>query len=190
MPGPDEVVVRVHAVSVNRTLDLVLRSGKYAKPVKLPHILGVDPSGVIAAVGSAVKDRRIGDRVVTMPWRTAPVGPMDSVGMQHLGGYAELVKLPAAATLPIPEGVDFATATVIARHAPAAYTLANAADLKQGETVLIMGAAGGLGSAAIQVARNRGARVIAAAGAPERVSGGSRPGGRLRHQLPHAEPDR
>lgn len=170
-PKPGEVLVKVHAVSVNRTLDLVMRSGRYAKPVKLPHILGVDPSGVIAEVGEGVTDRKVGDRVVTIPWRPVPTAPSDSVGVQYPGGYAEYVVLPAIGTLPIPGNLDFTTATVVARHAAAAFTLLrDAAAVKAGEWVLIMGASGGLGSAGIQVAKNFGAKVIAAAGADERVA--------------------
>src|SRR5688572_23991383 len=66
VPGPGEVLIRVHAVSVNRTLDLIVRSGAYPVPVKLPHILGVDPSGVIEAVGPGVNSRKVGDRVATL----------------------------------------------------------------------------------------------------------------------------
>ncbi len=169
-PGPGEVLVKVHAVSVNRTLDLVMRAGRYAKPVKLPHILGVDPSGVIAEVGDGVTDRKVGDRVVTVPWRSAPTAPSDSVGVQRPGGYAEYVALPAIGTLPIPGDLDFVTATVVARHAAAAFTLLrDAAAVKAGEWVLIMGASGGLGSAGVQVAKAMGANVIAGAGADERV---------------------
>src|SRR5690606_24041333 len=63
-PGPHEVVIDVHAVSVNRTLDLAVRAGTYVRrPKKLPHILGVDPSGIVTAVGSEVRDRKIGERV-------------------------------------------------------------------------------------------------------------------------------
>ena len=170
VPGPDELVFKVHAVSVNRTLDLVVRAGEYSGQTTLPHILGVDPSGVVTAIGKNVTDRKIGDRVVAIPWRTKPVGPMDSVGMQHLGGYAELVKLPAAATVSIPDDLNFATATVITRHAPQAYNLLrDRAKLQPGETVLIMGASGGLGSAGVQIAKQLGATVIAGAGSPERV---------------------
>ncbi len=169
-PGPDEVVVEVHAVSVNRTLDLVVRAGDYVAPIKLPHILGVDPSGVISAVGKDVKDRHVGQRVVTIPWRSKPVGPVDAVGMQHLGGYAQFVKLPAVGTVPMPDGIDFPEATVVARHAPQAYNLLrDRAALKSGESVLIMGASGGLGSAGVQIAKHMGATVIAGAGAPDRV---------------------
>lgn len=170
-PSPGEVVVEVHAVSVNRTLDLVVRAGEYGAPIKLPHILGVDPSGVVTAVGEGVDPAMIGQRVVALPWRSKPVGPLDAVGMQHLGGYAEFVKLPASATVAIPDGLGFPEATIVTRHAPQAFNLLrDRAGLKPGETVLVMGAAGGLGSAGVQVAKLLGAKVIAGAGAPERVA--------------------
>lgn len=169
--GPDEVVIEVHAVSVNRTLDLAVRAGNYGAPVALPHILGVDPSGTIAAVGEGVDGAMLGQRVVALPWRSKPTGPLDAVGMQYLGGYAEFVKLPASATVPIPDGLGFPEATIVTRHAPQAFNLLrDRAGLKAGETVLIMGAAGGLGSAGVQVAKLLGATVIAGAGAPERVA--------------------
>jgi NADPH:quinone reductase len=171
VPGPGEVVLAVHAVSINRGLDLGIRAGTYAKPVKLPHILGVDPSGIVAEVGEGVTEPKVGDRVVSQPWRPAPGMPGDTVGVQHLGGYAEYVKLPARATLPVPDGLDFATATVVARHAPQAFTLLrDAAKVKESEWVLVMGASGGLGSAGIQVAKFLGAKAIAAAGADARVA--------------------
>lgn len=171
VPGPGELLIEVHAVTVNRTLDLVVRAGNYAKPIKLPHIPGVDPTGVVAAIGPGVTGRQVGERVAALPWRTAPVGPLDSVGVQHLGGYAEYVKLPAAAVALIPDGVDYATAAVVTRHAPAAFNLLrDRAAVKPDEWVLVMGASGGLGSAGVQVAKQLGARVIAAAGADDRVA--------------------
>ena len=172
VPGPGEVLIRVKAVSVNRTLDLVVRSGKYPAPVKLPHVLGVDPSGVVEAVAPDVTERKVGDRVVTLLYLKAPTptSPPAILGLHGWGGYAEYVKAPAAYTRPIPQGVDFPTATVVARHAPTAFSLLrDTAQLKNGEWILIMGAAGGLGSAGIQVAKYFGARVIAAAGADSRV---------------------
>lgn len=172
VPGAGEVLIRVHAVSVNRTLDLVVRSGKYAMPVKLPHILGVDPSGVVAAVGEGVTSRNVGDRVTTMQiLRPAtPTSPPVVLGVLAWGGYAEYVKVPAEVTHPIPDGVDFVTATVVSRHAPVAFSLLrDDAKLGPEEWVLVMGASGGLGSAGIQAAKYLGARVIAAAGADERV---------------------
>jgi NADPH:quinone reductase len=171
-PGAGEVLIRVKAVSVNRTLDLVVRSGKYAMPVKLPHVLGVDPSGVVEAVGPDVSERKVGDRVVTLQYlkQPTPNAPPAILGVHGWGGYAEYVKVPAALTRLIPNGVDFPAATVVARHAPTAFSLLrDTAQLKGGETLLIMGAAGGLGSAGIQVAKYFGAKVIAAAGADARV---------------------
>jgi NADPH:quinone reductase-like Zn-dependent oxidoreductase len=172
-PGPGEVVIRVHAVSVNRTLDLAVRAGTYAFRPALPHVLGVDPSGVVAAVGAGVAAPRLGDRVVTRQFlrpATAAAGPA-ILGVHGWGGYAEYVKVPAAATHPIPDGLDFVTATVVARHAPTALSmLRDVAKVAAGEWVLVMGASGGLGVAGIQVAKSLGAHVIAAAGADERVS--------------------
>jgi NADPH:quinone reductase-like Zn-dependent oxidoreductase len=171
-PGHGEVLVAVHAVSVNRTLDLVVRAGRYAKPVSLPHVLGVDPSGVIAEVGPGVGDRKPGDRVVVWPH----VGVVEGqgprmIGIHVWGGYAQYVKVPAASTYLVPDGLDFAAATVVARHAPIAFhLLRDQAQVKPGEWVLVMGAAGELGNAGVQAAKVLGAKVIAGAGAPARVA--------------------
>jgi NADPH:quinone reductase len=171
-PGPGEVVVRVHAVSVNRTLDLILRAGAYSLPIQLPHVLGVDPAGIVSAVGPGVDAPRVGERVVTMQFvkQASPTAFPVVLGLHVWGGYAEYVKVPAAITHPIPAGVDFPVACVVSRHAPVAFAmLRDGARLQPGETVLVMGAAGGLGGAGIQAAKVLGAKVIAAAGAPERV---------------------
>lgn len=169
-PAPGELVFRVHAVSVNRTLDLSARAGEYDPAIRLPHILGVDPSGVVSSIGEGVTDRKVGDRVVAIPWRTQAVGPLQSVGRQRPGGYADYVAIPAAATVLVPEGLEFAAATLVARHTPQAFSLLrDRAQVKAGETVLVMGASGGLGSAGVQIARLLGAKVIAGAGAPDRV---------------------
>jgi NADPH:quinone reductase-like Zn-dependent oxidoreductase len=170
-PGPGDVLIEVRAVSVNRTLDLIVRSGKYAMPVKLPHVLGVDPSGVVVKLGAGVKTRKIGDRVATdlILNRNRP-GPRIMLGLTVWGGYAQYVTMPESATFLIPDNVDFATATVVARHAPLAFSmLRDKAKVQPQEWVLVMGAAGGLGSAAVQAAKYFGARVIAAAGGDERV---------------------
>jgi NADPH:quinone reductase-like Zn-dependent oxidoreductase len=171
-PGPGEVLVEVHAVSVNRTLDLTLRAGKYARRPALPHVLGVDPSGIIAKVGDGVTTRKVGDRVTTTIRlsRGSTTEMPRLLGVNVWGGYAEYVKVPAEITRPVPDGLDFATATVIARHAPMAFhLLRDSAKLKDGEWVLVMGAAGGLGSAGVQAAKYLGGKVIAAAGADARV---------------------
>ncbi len=179
-PGPGEVLVRVHAVSVNRTLDLTVRAGKYAALPQLPHVLGTDPSGVIAAVGPGVTTRKVGDRVSTtsIVRVPTPTTPMIALGVHVWGGYAEYVKVPAEITHLVPDAVDFPTATVVTRHAATAFSLLrDEAKLKAGEWVLIMGAAGGLGSAGVQVAKLIGAKIIVAAGAPERVAAALKLGG-------------
>lgn len=173
VPAPGEVLIEVHTVSVNRTLDLIVRSGKYPRPISLPHVLGVDPSGVIVAVGEGVTTRKIGDRVTTYLRLKAgsPTETPTMLGVNVWGGYAEYVKIPEQCTYLIPDAVDFPTATIVARHAPLAISmLRDKAQLQKGEWVLVMGAAGGLGSAAVQVAKYLGANVIAAAGADERVA--------------------
>jgi NADPH:quinone reductase len=174
-PKPGEVLIKVHAVSVNRTLDCVVRAGKYARRVSLPLTPGVDPSGIVAKLGPGVTGRKVGDRV-TVQLRTSSDSGADSIrnlGVHAWGGYAEYVCALADRTALVPEGLDFATATVVSRHAPTAFTLLREkARLQAGEWVLVMGAAGGLGSAGVQVAKYLGARVIAAAGSDDRVKVG------------------
>lgn len=170
--GADDVLIAVEAVSVNRTLDLAVRAGRYGRTVTFPHVLGADPTGVIVEVGSAVTTRKVGDRVSTTP-RLTPLTeakPPTLLGVTAWGGYAEFVKVPAWTTHLIPDGLDFPQATVIARHAPLAFNmLQRKAQVRPGEWVLIMGAAGGLGALAVQVAKHLGANVIAAAGTKARA---------------------
>jgi NADPH:quinone reductase-like Zn-dependent oxidoreductase len=174
-PGPGEVLIKVHAVSVNRTLDTVVRAGKYARPVTLPLVPGVDPSGVIAKLGPGVTGRKVGDRVVTQlrVSNETATEPPRLMGVHTWGGYAEYVKAAANSTTIVPDNLDFPTATVVARHAPTAFfLLRDKAELQRGEWVLVMGAAGGLGSAGVQAAKYLGAKVIAAARADARVKVG------------------
>jgi NADPH:quinone reductase-like Zn-dependent oxidoreductase len=171
-PGPGEVLVQVAAVSVNRTLDIIVRNGKYARPVKLPHVLGVDPTGTVVALGEGVKNRKLGDRVCISSRRVVrkPGEPMHMLGIDSWGGYAQYVALNEDVTALIPEGIDFPTATVVARHAPLAFNqVRSKAQLKEGDWALVMGATGGLGSIIVQAAAVYGANIIAAAGADERV---------------------
>lgn len=180
-PGPGEVLLRVRSVSVNRTLDLVVRQGKYRTDLHFPVILGVDPAGEVAAVGPGVQELRTGDRVsvVFNVWcracRYCLMGEESNcpnchyIGLDRWGGYAEYVAVPAYNAFPVPDGLSFPEATVITRHFPMAFNLAHKANLQPGEWVLIMGAAGALGVCAVQVAKLLGANVIAAAGSDERV---------------------
>ncbi len=169
-PGPGEVLIEVAAVSVNRTLDCIVRSGKYPRPVNLPLVLGVDPVGTIVLLGDGVTSRKLGDRVAISLHLGKPGEPLKLLGVDVWGGYAKYVKLPAANTYPLPEGLDFYTAAVVARHAPLARNmLREKARLKPEEWVLVMGASGGLASFLVQLARHMGANVIAAAGTDDHV---------------------
>jgi NADPH:quinone reductase-like Zn-dependent oxidoreductase len=130
-----------------------------------PHVLGVDPAGAIAAVGDGV-ETPVGTRVACQS--RCPGGGMLGIGCW--GGYAELVKVCADQAVPIPDNLDFAEGAAVLRHGPMAhYLLFDLGRLQPGETVLVMGAAGGLGATGIQVARAAGARVICTAGSDDRV---------------------
>ena len=170
-PGPGDLLIEVHAVSVNRVLDVDIRAGRAPHyGVEPPHILGVDPSGVVIDVGSDVQGFAAGDRVsVTMGM---PGG--GRYGLECNGGDAQLTIAPAASCVKVRDEISFADATVISRHGPVAYNLLfNMGKLEAGQTVLIMGAAGNLGSIGIQLAKAAGATVIAAAGSRARADVGA-----------------
>jgi NADPH2:quinone reductase len=183
-PRAGEIRIRVHAATVNRVLDVSLRAGNEpARGAVLPLIPGVDCAGVVDAVGSAVTRWRKGMRAAAagvMPLEICPEdgdgydGPTGMMGIKRPGGFAEMVTVPAFAAIELPDGLDFHHAAVIMRHVPTAWNLlVNVAELKTGESVLIMGAGGNLGSIGIQIAKNViGANVIAAAGSDARVATG------------------
>src|SRR5262245_32436218 len=183
-PRAGEVRIRIHAATVNRVLDVSLRAGKErARGAILPLIPGVDCAGVVDAVGASVTRWRTGMRVAAagvMPLDICRedganyVGPSGMMGIKRPGDFAEMVAVPACAAFALPNELDFHHAAVIMRHVPTAWNLlVNVAGLKAGETVLIMGAGGNLGSIGIQIAKNViGANVIAAAGSDERVKMG------------------
>jgi len=123
-------------------------------------------------VATDVKTIKLGDRVVCHPIvGRQPNGALKLLGVDTWGTYAEFVKVPASTVQILPDTLDFITAAVVGRHGPLAFTqLRDRAQLKPGEWVLVMGAAGGLGSALVQAAKYLGARVIAAAGSDARVA--------------------
>jgi NADPH:quinone reductase-like Zn-dependent oxidoreductase len=176
-----EVLIKVHSVSVNRTLDLVVRAGHYPVQVQLPHVLGVDPSGVVTQTTEGVDNLTLGDRVAVLsfiPCRSCRFCLKNNqanclrsrhIGLHRWGGYAEYVAVPAGNALKLPDDISFAEASVIIRHFPMAFNLLSTkAEVKAGEWVLVMGAAGALGSCCVQVAKILGAKVIAGTGADER----------------------
>ena len=178
-PGEGEVLVRVGAVSVNRGFDINARLGKSTLGVKLPLIMGVDPSGVVSAVGAGVDKARIGEHVNIRGMarcgkcQNCSAGKRcsnsRSIGIAAPGGYAEFIVVPSFQARQIPDNIPFADATVICRHASAAFSEVYTSQLKEGEWALVMGAAGALASFVVQMAKLKGARVIAAAGGEDRL---------------------
>ena len=152
-PGPSEVVVKLHAVGVN-PVDTYIRSGQYRPDLELPYTPGIDGAGVISAVGSGVKHRQVGQRVY-VAWSLS-------------GTYAEEVLCREFQTHPLPEGISFGQGAAIGVPYGAAFrALFQRAHAVAGETVLIHGASGGVGIAAVQLARAAGLRVIGTAGTEE-----------------------
>jgi NADPH:quinone reductase-like Zn-dependent oxidoreductase len=180
-PRPGEIRISVHAATVNRVLDVSLRAGKEgAREPILPLIPGVDCAGIVDALGPHVTRWHVGQRVAAagvMPLEPCAedgkgyTGPMGMMGIKRPGGFAQMVAVPACAAIEFPPELDFHAAAVVIRHVPTAWNLlANVAALKAGETVLIMGAGGNLGSIGIQIAKNViGAKIVATAGSDEHV---------------------
>jgi NADPH:quinone reductase-like Zn-dependent oxidoreductase len=181
-PAVGEVLMKVHSVSVNRTLDLVVRAGNYPVKIQMPHVLGVDPAGEIIGIGKGVDRFKLGDRVAVVSFiacrrckqclkgEEACCVASQHIGLHRWGGYADYVVVPAGNAFKLPDNVSYAHGSVIARHFPMAFNqLTSKAHVKPGEWVLVMGATGALGNCCVQVAKMLGARVIAGAGADERV---------------------
>ena len=154
-PGPGEVVVEVEAAALN-FFDILLCRGEYQERPETPFTPGGEVSGTIYAVGEGV-DLKEGLRVIATPFPS--------------GGYAEKVAVPAEnGVFPIPdEMTSEAAAAMHVAYQSAHFGLHRRANLKEGETVLVHAGAGGIGSAAIQLARAAGARVFSTAGGPEKV---------------------
>jgi NADPH:quinone reductase-like Zn-dependent oxidoreductase len=170
-------------VSVNRSLDVRLRAGNYFMKPELPHVLGCDPAGEIARLGAEVTGLAEGQRVTfkgnircgrcpdCLEGRPMLCKFSKQLGTTCWGGYAEYVCVPASNLGPIPDQLSFAEASMINRHFPQAFRLLDdTAGLKSGEWLLVMGAAGALGSCLVQVGKLLGATVIAGAGSDERVA--------------------
>ena len=177
-----EIVLKVYSVSVNRTLDLVVRAGNYPVEIQMPHVLGVDPAGEVVEIGEGVHGFAIGDRVAVvsliacqqckqcLKGEEACCVASQHIGLHRWGGYAEYAAVPAANAFKLPDNLSYAHGSVVTRHFPMAFNqLTSKADVKPGAWVLVMGATGALGNCCVQVAKMLGAKVIAGAGADERV---------------------
>ena len=166
--GDDEVLINVKASSLN-SLDVRLRTGKSPRPVDLPHVGGVDVSGDISRVGSNVKGLKEGDRVVVNPTIKLEKG-FDVLGVNTWGGFAEFVKVPAENVVKIPDDVSYDDASTLPIcYVTAYYGLFSRGQINEGETVLVHAAGSGTGSAAVQIAKMAGAKVIATAGSDSKL---------------------
>jgi NADPH:quinone reductase-like Zn-dependent oxidoreductase len=150
LPGDGEIRIAVRAAGINFA-DVMARIGVYPDAPKPPVVVGYEVSGVVDAVGSDVSTRRVGDRVVALT---------------RFGGYADRVVVPEDFVFAIPDTLDFVDAAAIpVNYLTALIALYRMANVMAGDTVLIHGAGGGVGIAATQLARLRGARIIGTASA-------------------------
>ena len=176
-----DVLVRVRACALNH-LDLWVRGGLPNVPIPLPHIPGSDVAGEIVQIGADVTTVRVGQKVVLAPGVTcgkcaACLAGLDNrcrhftnLGYMIDGGCSEFVRAPEVNCLLYPENLSFEEAAAVPLVFQTAWhMLVVRAELQPGEDVLILGAGSGVGSAAIQVAKFFGARVIATAGTPEKL---------------------
>lgn len=175
-PARDEVLVKVKTCALNH-LDIWVRNGMPAYSVKLPHVLGSDVSGEIAAVGPGVSGFSAGQRVIVAPgvscwdceWcfsgRDNLCRNYSILGAKLHGGYAELVKVKARDCIPLPDGLSFEDAAAFPlTFLTAWHMLITRARILPGQTILVLGAGSGVGVAAIQIAKLTGLHIIAVAG--------------------------
>lgn len=154
-PGPDQVVVEVRAAGVNFP-DVLTVQGKYQIKPPLPFIPGNEFAGIVRTVGPGVTAFGPGDRVI---------------GFTRTGAFAELALAPVSTLVPMPAGMDFdVAASVTLTYGTAHHALADRGALQPGETLLVLGAAGGVGLAAVEIGKALGARVIAAASSADKLA--------------------
>ena len=154
-PKAGEVLIEIRAASLNFP-DLLIVQNKYQMKPPLPFVPGSEYAGVVQAVGEGVKHLKIGQNVACL---------------SGTGGFGTHTIAPASLCMPLPDGFSYVDAAAfIMIYATSWHALMDRAQLKAGETVLVLGAAGGVGTAAIQIAKAAGARVIAAASTDEKCA--------------------
>src|SRR4051794_9789210 len=152
-PGAGEVVLDVAAAGLNRA-DLLQRQGFYPPPAGASDVLGMECSGTVAAVGAGVDRWQVGD---------------EGCALLSAGAYATQVTVPAGQLMPVPEGVDLVAAAALPEVAGTVWSnVFMLAALQPGEVLLVHGGAGGIGTFAIQLAAQLGARVLTTAGTAEK----------------------
>lgn len=193
IPQPGEALVRIKACGVNR-MDTELRAGVYGgqpltdfffgKDIRLPHIPGVEPAGVIETMNAPATELTPGTRVLPHSHLSCGICPQCLAGYDNAcaeirvlgvqtpgcGGYAEYFAWPATSLIPFDESLSFEqAAALLVNYGPVWFGLIDRARLKEGETVVVTGAAGGCGHAALDIARMSGARAIAVTRSPEKT---------------------
>ena len=155
VPGPGEVVIAVKAASVNFPDTLIIENKYQVKPA-LPFSPGSECAGLVKAVGEGVTRVRAGDRVMAVT---------------TYGSFAEEVKTNESRVFPIPDGMDFTTASAfLLTYGTSDHALSDRGGLRAGETLLVLGAAGGVGIAALEIGKARGAHVVACASSAEKLA--------------------
>jgi NADPH:quinone reductase-like Zn-dependent oxidoreductase len=195
--GPGQIRLRVRACALNH-LDIWVREGWPGLRLDYPHILGADIAGEVDAVGAGVTGVEPGQRALLSPGESCGVCEQCLAGRDNLcrhyrilgeqrsGGYAELVTVPAANLLPYPEGLDFPEAAAIPLTFQTAWQmLVEKARVRPGETVLVLAAGSGVGSAGVQIAKLFGAEVIATASTQAKLDRAAELG--ADHLINHAE---
>jgi NADPH2:quinone reductase len=153
---PSEVRIRVRACSVNFA-DTLMVAGKYQVKPEFPFTPGLEAAGEVIEIGADVTRLALGTRVLAV--------------LRFGGGYAEEIAPNADAVVPIPDAMDFVTAAAFpVAYGTSHFALTHRGNLKPGETLLVLGAAGGVGLTAVEIGRQLGARVIAAAGSAEKLA--------------------
>ena len=154
--APHQLRIRVRAAGVNFA-DTLMVAGKYQVKPPFPFTPGLEAAGEIVELGRAVEGLRVGQRALAV--------------LRFGGGYAEEIVLDAAAVVPIPDAMDFVTAAAFpVAYGTSHFALTHRGHLRPGETLLVLGAAGGVGLTAVEIGKAIGARVIAAAGGAEKLA--------------------
>jgi alcohol dehydrogenase len=164
--GPGDVLIKVRACTLNYH-DVFTRKGMPGIKIPMPVILGIDAAGEVAAVGDVVTGFEAGDRVLVDPIDRVDGGLM---GETFDGGLAELLRVPAHMLVRLPDDVGFAEAAALPVAYGTAYRMMlTRGKIRPGETVLVLGASGGVGTCCVQLAKQAGATVIACASSDEKL---------------------
>jgi NADPH:quinone reductase len=155
VPGPGQVAIDIHAAGVNFP-DVLIIQNKYQATPELPFTPGSELAGIIREVGEGVTHLKVGDKVLAFASR---------------GAFAQQIAVPVQLVMPMPPGMDFDTAAAVTlTYGTSHHAIVDRAQLKAGETMVVLGAAGGVGLAAVDIGKALGARVIAAASSDEKLA--------------------